>query len=183
MFYRIVTLLIARLVTLNIIRKLKMMYLHKHRNCYYYKRKIPKTQTNFIISLKTDSLNEAKFIISIINPKIYKLLLDYAMEHNEQLDFIDKLVRTYVEEAKEEYTKYSRLREEKYSYTNKKGKKLSGSHPKAIDKALKILMDGLHSPDKNKIFTNIVNETYLKHKCDYAFTVLSEENKDRLKGE
>ena len=160
-----------------------MIYLHKHRNCYYYKRKIPKTQTNFIISLKTDSLNEAKFIISIINPKIYKLLLDYTMEHNEQLDFIDELVRTYVEEAKDEYTKYSRLREEKYSYTNKKGKKLSGSHPKAIDKALKILMDGLHSPDKNKIFTNIVNDTYLKHKCDYAFTVLSEENKDRLKDE
>lgn len=160
-----------------------MMYLHKHRNCYYYKRKIPKTQTNFIISLKTDSLNEAKFIIGIINPKIYKLLLDYAMEQNEQLNFIDELVRTYVEEAKEEYTKYSRLREEKYSYTNKKGKKLSGSHPKAIDKALKILMDGLHSPDKNKIFTNIVNDTYLKHKCDYAFTVLSEENKDRLKDE
>ena len=183
MFYRIVTLLIARLVTLNIIRKLKMMYLHKHRNCYYYKRKIPKTQTNFIISLKTDSLNEAKFIISTINPKIYKLLLDYAMEQNEQLNFIDELVRTYVEEAKDEYTKYSRLREEKYSYTNKKGKKLSGSHPKAIDKALKILMDGLHSPDKNKIFTNIVNDTYLKHKCDYAFTVLSEENKDRLKDE
>ena len=92
MFYRIVTLLIARLVTLNIIRKLKMMYLHKHRNCYYYKRKIPKTQTNFIISLKTDSLNEAKFIIGIINPKIYKLLLDYAMEQNEQLNFIDELV-------------------------------------------------------------------------------------------
>ena len=160
-----------------------MIYLHKHRNCYYYKRKIPKTQTNFIISLKTDSLNEAKFIISIINPKIYKLLLDYAMEQNEQLNFIDELVRTYVEEAKDEYTKYSRLREEKYSYTNKKGKKLSGSHPKAIDKALKILMDGLHSPDKNKIFTNIVNDTYLKHKCDYAFTVLSEENKDRLKDE
>ena len=160
-----------------------MMYLHKHRNCYYFKRKIPKTQTNFIISLKTDSLNEAKFIIGIINPKIYKLLLDYAMEQNEQLNFIDELVRTYVEEAKDEYTKYSRLREEKYSYTNKKGKKLSGSHPKAIDKALKILMDGLHSPDKNKIFTNIVNDTYLKHKCDYAFTVLSEENKDRLKDE
>ena len=160
-----------------------MIYLHKHRNCYYYKRKIPKTQTNFIISLKTDSLNEAKFIIGIINPKIYKLLLDYAMEQNEQLNFIDELVRTYVEEAKDEYTKYSRLREEKYSYTNKKGKKLSGSHPKAIDKALKILMDGLHSPDKNKIFTNIVNDTYLKHRCDYAFTVLSEENKDRLKDE
>ena len=160
-----------------------MIYLHKHRNCYYYKRKIPKTQTNFIISLKTDSLTEAKFIISIINPKIYKLLLDYAMEQNEQLNFIDELVRTYVEEAKDEYTKYSRLREEKYSYTNKKGKKLSGSHPKAIDKALKILMDGLHSPDKNKIFTNIVNDTYLKHRCDYAFTVLSEENKDILKDE
>ena len=33
------------------------------------------------------------------------------MEQNEQLNFIDELVRTYVEEAKEEYTKYSRLRE------------------------------------------------------------------------
>ena len=160
-----------------------MKYLHKHRNCYYYKRKIPKTQINFIISLRTDSLNEAKFIISIINSKIFKLFMEYRMEHNEQLDFIDELVRTYVEEAKEEYTKYSRLREEKYSYTNKKGKKLSGSHPKAIDKALKILMDGLHSPDKDKIFENIVKDIYLKHKCDYAFTILSEENKDRLKDE
>lgn len=73
-----------------------MIYLHKHRNCYYYKRKIPKTQTNFIISLKTDSLNEAKFIISIINPKIYKLLLDYAMEQNEQLNFIDESKRFYL---------------------------------------------------------------------------------------
>ncbi|WP_323591531.1 site-specific integrase [Aliarcobacter butzleri] len=160
-----------------------MKYLHKHRNCYYYKRKIPKTQINFIISLRTDSLNEAKFIISIINSKIFKLFMGYAMEQNEQLDLIDSLARTYVDEAKEEYTKYSRLREEKYSYTNKKGKKLSGSHPKAIDKALKNLMDGLHSPDKDKIFENIVKDIYLKNKCNYAFTVLSEENKERLKDE
>ena len=53
-----------------------MMYLHKHRNCYYFKRKIPKTQNNFIISLRTDSLNEAKFIISIITPKIFKLFMN-----------------------------------------------------------------------------------------------------------
>ncbi len=46
-----------------------MRYLIKHYNCYYYKRKIPKTKNNLVLSLQTTFEEKAKFITAIINIK------------------------------------------------------------------------------------------------------------------
>lgn len=160
-----------------------MTHLFKHRNGYYFKRKIPKTQTNFLISLRTDSLKEAKFIIDTITPKFLKLFMENIMNWDEEIDYIKDLISEYVDEAKEDYTKYSRLREKKYSYTTKKGEKRNGSHPKAIEKAISLLSNGLYSDNRDTIYNDIVETTNIKDKCIQALKILSEENQDRLKDE
>ena len=160
-----------------------MAYLFNHRNGYYFKRKIPKTQTNFLISLKTDSLKEAKFIIDTITPRFLKLFMENIMNWDEEIDYIRDLISEYVDEAKEDYTKYSKLREKKYTYTTKKGEIRNGSHPKAIEKAIENLMNALHSPERDKIYNEIIKTTNIKKKSDYALTILSEENQDRFKDE
>lgn len=160
-----------------------MTHLFKHRNGYYFKRKIPKTQTNFLISLRTDSLKEAKFIIDTITPRFLKLFMDNIMNWDEEIDYIRDLISEYVDEAKEDYTKYSKLREKKYTYTTKKGEIRNGSHPKAIEKAIENLMNALHSPERDKIYNEIIKTTNIKKKSDYALTILSEENQDRFKDE
>ncbi len=160
-----------------------MAYLFNHRNGYYFKRKIPKTQTNFLISLKTDSLKEAKFIIDTITPRFLKLFMENIMNWDEEIDYIRDLISEYVDEAKEDYTKYSKLREKKYTYTTKKGEIRNGSHPKAIDRAIENLMNALHSPERDKIYNEIIKTTNIKKKCDNALSILSEENQDRFKDE
>ena len=90
-----------------------MTHLFKHRNGYYFKRKIPKTQTNFLISLRTDSLKEAKFIIDIISPKFF--ILGNTMNFDEELDYITEIIRNYVDEAKQQYKKISKDSEIRYS--------------------------------------------------------------------
>lgn len=160
-----------------------MTHLFKHKNGYYFKRKIPKTQTNFLISLKTDSLKEAKFIIATISPRFLKLFMENIMNWDEEIDYIRDLISEYVDEAKEDYTKYSKLREKKYTYTTKKGEIRSGSHPKAIDRAIENLMNALHSPERDKIYNEIIKTTNIKKKCDNALSILSEENQDRFKDE
>lgn len=160
-----------------------MTHLFKHKNGYYFKRKIPKTQTNFLISLKTDSLKEAKFIIATISPRFLKLFMENIMNWDEEIDYIRDLISEYVDEAKEDYTKYSKLREKKYTYTTKKGEIRSGSHPKAIEKAIENLTNALHSPERDKIYNEIIKTTNIKKKSDYALSILSEENQDRFKDE
>lgn len=160
-----------------------MTHLFKHRNGYYFKRKIPKTQTNFLISLRTDSLKEAKFIIDTITPRILKLFMENIMNWDEEIDYIKDLIGEYVDEAKDDYTKYSKLREKKYSYTTKKGETRKGSHPKAIEKAIDFLSNGVYSNDRDTIYNDILENTNIKDKCIHALKILSEENQDRLKDE
>ena len=160
-----------------------MTHLSKHRNGFYFKRKIPKTQINFCISLRTDSLKEAKFIIDTITPRFLKLFMENIMTWEEEIEYITAIVKSYVDEAKEDYTKYSKLREKKYTYTTKKGEIRSGSHPKAIDRAIENLMNALHSPERDKIYNEIIKTTNIKKKCDNALSILSEENQDRFKDE
>ena len=160
-----------------------MMNLFKHRNGYYFKKKIPKTQKNFLISLRTDSLKEAKFITATITPRILILFMEITMNWDEEIDYIKQLISEYVEEAKEDYTKYSKLREKRYSYTTKKGETRLGSHPKAIEKGIKGLVDSLYSPKKNEIYKDLIVDIGLKNKYDNALTILSEDNHERLKDE
>ena len=138
---------------------------------------------HFLISLKTDSLKEAKFIIDTITPRFLKLFMENIMNWDEEIDYIRDLISEYVDEAKEDYTKYSKLREKKYTYTTKKGEIRNGSHPKAIEKAIKNLTNALHSPERDKIYNEIIKTTNIKKKSDNALSILSEENQDRFKDE
>jgi integrase len=162
-----------------------MKYLTQHRTKYYFKRKIPTTKKHIVISLRTDSLTEANFIIAIITPKFDKLLNEKVdiMDYEEEIAYIKKIIQEYVDEAKEDYTKYSKLREERYTYTTKKDKVRLGSHPKAIDKAIKYLSESVFSPNRDKVYENLIKATELENKCDYAISIISEDNQDRLKDE
>ena len=162
-----------------------MTHLSKHRNGFYFKRKIPKTQINFCISLRTDSLKEAKFIIDTITPRFLKLFMENIMTWEEEIEYITAIVKSYVDEAKEDYTKYSKLREKKYTYTTKKCETRKGSHPKAIEKAIETLTNGLYSPNRDNIYNEIIIENIdLKGKCEQALTIISsEDNKERLRDE
>ena len=72
---------------------------------------------------------------------------------------------------------------QKYSYTTKKGEKRNGSHPKAIEKAISLLSNGLYSDNRDTIYNDIVETTNIKDKCIQALKILSEENQDRFKDE
>ena len=161
-----------------------MKYLYEHNNRYYFRRRISKTKKNITVSLQTNNLMEAKYILNIIDIRL-NLLLEkgFVMDFDEELEYITEIIKTYVNEAKQEYKKFSKERELRYSYTSKKGKERLGSHPKAIEKAIKNLTDILHSPNRDKIYNEIIETTNIKNKCDYALTILSEENQDRLKDE
>ncbi len=161
-----------------------MKYLYERNNRYYFRRRISKTKKNITVSLQTNNLMEAKYILNIIDIRL-NLLLEkgFVMDFDEELEYITEIIKIYVNEAKQEYKKFSKERELRYSYTSKKGKERLGSHPKAIEKAIKNLTDILHSPNRDKIYNEIIETTNIKNKCDYALTILSEENQDRLKDE
>lgn len=161
-----------------------MKYLYERNNRYYFRRRISKTKKNITVSLQTNNLMEAKYILNIIDIRL-NLLLEkgFIMDFDEELEYITEIIKIYVNEAKQEYKKFSKERELRYSYTSKKGKERLGSHPKAIEKAIKNLTDILHSPNRDKIYNEIIETTNIKNKCDYALTILSEENQDRLKDE
>ena len=82
-----------------------MKYLLQSKTqAYYYKRKVPYIQRNFVISLRTDSLREAKFLISIINPKFETTTLNIIgenpMEWEEKLSYLQERIAEYIEEGK-----------------------------------------------------------------------------------
>lgn len=161
-----------------------MKYLYEHNNRYYFRRRISKTKKNITVSLQTNNLMEAKYILNIIDIRLNFLLeKGFSMDFDEELEYITEIIKIYVNEAKQEYKKFSKERELRYSYTSKKGKERLGSHPKAIEKAIKNLSDILHSPNRDKIYNEIIETTNIRNKCDYALTILSEENQDRLKDE
>jgi len=163
-----------------------MKYLTKHRTKYYFKRKIPTTQKHIVVSLRTDSLTEANYLVAIINPQLENLLserIDIMMNNNEEFDYVKSIVQSYVDEAKEDYSKYSRLREKRYTYTTKKGNVRLGSHPKAIDKATKFLRESVFSPNRDEVYEGLIQETELLTKCEYALSILSNNSKDMLKDE
>jgi hypothetical protein len=161
-----------------------MKYLYEHNNRYYFRRRISKTKKNITVSLQTNNLIEAKYILNIIDIRLNLILESgFIMNFDEEIDYITEIIKSYVNEAKEEYKKFSNERELRYTYVSKKGKERSGSHPKAIEKAIKNLTDGLYSPNRDNIYNQIIEITNIKNKCDYALSILSEENQDRLKDE
>lgn len=160
-----------------------MQYLLKHRDTFYFKKKIPKTQKNLVISLKTDNKHEANFITAIINTRLSLFLKDFTVTLEEEIDLIQQTVKQYIEEAKADYGHYADLREERYKYTNKKGVELLGSHPKSLEKAIQNLTDMLYSTNKAVIYNQIIDNSSMKQAFNSTFESLSPQNQTRFQDE
>ena len=158
-----------------------MKYLLQSKTqAYYYKRKVPYTQVNFVISLRTDSLREAKFLIATINPKFETTTLiigENPMEWEEKLSYLQNLIAKYIEEAKRDYSKQRVARESRYSYITKSGKNRSGSHPRAIDKALDELTEITFSADeklRKEKYNEIISSSQMQDEFKKAEKVLND---------
>ncbi|MCT7631024.1 site-specific integrase [Aliarcobacter butzleri] len=154
-----------------------MKYLVKSRSNYYFRRKIPYTQKNFLVSLRTDSEKEAKFLISIINPKFQALGI-IKMEWEEKLIYLQNLIAEYVEEAKRDYSQQRIERERRYAYTTKKGKNRSGSHPVAIDRALEDLEEITFSTNeelRKTTYNKIISSSQMLDKFKVAEKKLNDD--------
>ena len=162
------------------LKRQTMRYLSKHRDRYYYKRKLPKTTKNLVVSLQTDNKSEANFITAIITARIKPLLEDKALNLQEEMKLIQTTVKEYVEEAKNDYGYYAQQREYNYQYTTKKGSERLGSHPKAIKKAIKHLTDSLYSNKKKEIYEQIAIRSNMTEKIEETQTLLSSTNQDRF---
>lgn len=157
----------------------EMKYLVEHHETFYYRRKIH--YQTLCVSLKTKNKVEAKYIVGIINSNIE--VLRYHMNFEEELDYIKDIIHKYVDLAKVQYKELADKREEKYSYVNKDGKKLKGSHRKAIKKAIKSLEDDLHSDRNNQLAQEIADDSNIKEEFQTALQKLSKANQQRLRDE
>lgn len=153
-----------------------MKYLIEHHESFYFRRKLQ--YTNFCISLKTKNKLEAKYILVIINSKL-EALRD-IMDFYEEIEYIKKLLKQYVDIAKDEYGEFAKLRANKYKYTKKNGKTVLGSHPKAISNALKDLQDSVYSEEKEEVAQDIIDNTNIKEDLNQALETLSPDGRDRL---
>lgn len=145
----------------------KTRYLIKKDNYYYYKRKIPKCRKNITISLNTDSLLIAKYIIDMLNSKTTKLFLMYLgnmnkqiEEKNEVIEYVRTLLKKYVSEAIIEYGELEELRHNDFTYTNEDNISLDGGHPFSIEKAKKEIELGIHNEDiRENLYNRIIKRT------------------------
>lgn len=160
-----------------------MQYLIKHRDTYYFKKRLPNTKKNLVLSLQTSNKHEANFIIAIINARLSLFLQDLTLTPNEELDLIQSTIRKYIQEAKEDYGYYADLREERYKFTTKKGDELLGSHPKALEKAIKKLTDTLYSTNKTALFNQIIEYSNMKQEFESVLAQLSPSNQTRFQDE
>ena len=155
---------------------MKLKYLIEHYNIFYFRRKL--NYKNICISLKTKNKLEAKFILATINAK-FETMREF-MDFNEEIDYIKNILQEYVNVAKEEYSEFALKREQKYKYTNQKGKILLGSHPKAIDYHIEELQDELYSQNSTKIAEEIIEDSNIKDLYSKALKELSVTGKSRL---
>jgi len=153
-----------------------MQYLQQHYDTFYFRRKL-QYQT-ICISLKTKNILEAKYILSIINSKLE--VMREVMDIVEEVEYIKNILKKYVEVAKEEYSDFANRREQKYTYTKENGKKLLGSHPKAIDYHIEELQDSVYSVDKEEIAQDIINDSNITEEYTQAIKELSEQSRQRL---
>jgi len=142
-------------------------YLIKKGNCFYFKRKIPNNRKCITISLQTDSLNLAKYLINMINFNFTKLFLLYLGKMDTQLEekdevikYIKELLKKYVLEAIVEYGELEELRHQDFTYINEDGIPLDGGHPYSIEKAKAEIHLGIHNEEiRENLYNRIIKRT------------------------
>lgn len=103
------------------------------------------------------------------------------MNFEEEIDFIKSFLKRYIDVAKDEYSEFAFLREQKYKFTKPNGKTVLGSHPLAIENAMEDLQDSVYSSDKKEVAENIISISNIsKEEFQSAVTKLSERGKQRL---
>lgn len=102
------------------------------------------------------------------------------MNFDQEIDYIKELLTKYVQVAKEEYSDFANRREQKYTYTKDNGKKLLGSHPKAIDYHIEELQDSVYSLDKEAIAQDIINDSNITEEYTQTIKELSPQGRQRL---
>lgn len=153
-----------------------MKYLISHYDTFYFRRKL--NYKNICISLKTKNKLEAKYVLATINAKLEAMR--ESVDFNQEIDYIKNILQQYVDIAKQEYSEFALKREQKYKYTNAKGKVLLGSHPKAIDYHIEELQDELYSQNSTKIAEEIIEDSNIKDLYLKALSELSTIGKSRL---
>lgn len=136
--------------------------------------------------MRTDSLREAKFIISIINPKFLNLILgENKMNFDEERTYIKGIIQQYIDEAKDEYEKFAKVRASRYTFKTETRRTILGSHPKAIKRAIKELGYAIHSPEveKDKAIEDLTIYSTIKNTYNEALEKLSTDGQERLKDE
>ena len=136
--------------------------------------------------MRTDSLREAKFLISIINPKFLNLILgENKMNFDEERTYIKGIIQQYIDEAKDEYEKFAKVRASRYTFKTETRRTILGSHPKAIKRAIKELGYAIHSPEveKDKAIEDLTIYSTIKNTYNEALEKLSTDGQERLKDE
>lgn len=100
------------------------------------------------------------------------------MNWEEKLLYLQNLSEEYVKEAKRDYSAQRIAREQRYSYTTKKGIKRAGSHPKALEKAQKEIEDIVFSSDENlrkDTYEKIIKSSQMLDKFREAEKILNDD--------
>lgn len=118
-----------------------MKYIFRNTSGYYkFCKKIPNTNVQFIFSLETRNLKQAKKITNAFLSKsdlYYKMLQNMSKEEiMEQREEIRKVLEAYKQSAKEEYSVYEKTRQEHFTHNG-----IDGSNPEAIDYWLKEMQE------------------------------------------
>lgn len=107
------------------------------------------------------------------------------MNFEEEKAYIKGIIQQYVDEAKNEYEKFAKVRASRYTFKAENRRTVLGSHPKAIKRAIKELGYAIHSPEieKDKAIEDLTIYSTIKSTYNEALEKLSIDGKDRLKNE
>lgn len=168
---------VSQLVSLFVaLSRVAVKYLILHYDTFYFRRKLQ--HINICLSLKTKNIQEAKYILSIINSKLE--IMREVVSFEEEIDYIKNLLKKYIDIAKQEYGEFATKRSIKYSYTKENGRKISGSHPQAIEYHLQELQDSVYSDNKEQVVQDIIKDSNISQEYKQAIKELSPEGCERL---
>lgn len=135
----------------------KTPYIFKQNSRYYYRRRLSK-KSIFTCSLHTDSLIVAKHIADIINYKIKNLFVGYdAVTYVEELEYINKIVAVYAQEALTEYSMLEHKRHEACKTNN-----MDGAHPDAIKREHDKINSALYTNNVDDVFFDVFKRSGIK---------------------
>lgn len=107
------------------------------------------------------------------------------MNFDEERAYIKSIIQEYIDEAKNEYEKFAKIRASRYTFKTETRRTILGSHPKAIKRAIKELGYAIHSPEveKDKAIEDLTIYSTIKNTYNEALEKLSTDGQERLKDE